>query len=82
MMTGEGSLLELHGETDGSDFPSMCMAGGHGTAVTRKGEHPASTYSALSAGTVEPTQMVPCSVQWHAVASATARPWQDAWWVL
>ena len=59
MMAGEGSLLELHGETDGSDFPSMCVAGGRGTAVTHKGEHPACTYGALSAGTVAPPRWCP-----------------------
>ena len=27
-------------EKDGSDFPSMCMVGVHGTIMARKGEHP------------------------------------------
>ena len=41
------------------DFPPPCMAGAHGTAVVRRGEHPARTYGAQSMGTVAPTEVVP-----------------------
>ena len=53
-------------ENDGSDFPSMCMAGEHGITVVRKGEHPTLIHGALSASIAAPPTMTPCATQWHA----------------
>ena len=69
-------------ERDGCNFPSLCKAGAHGTAMARKGEHPTWAYGAHSTAIVAPTEMVPSGARGHTKAKAIVCMWRASQQVL
>ena len=60
-------------ENVGDDFPSQCMAGMCGIAMTCRGEHPMRALGADLTGTVAPAEVVPSGAQRHLATCATTR---------
>ena len=54
------------------DFPSLGTAGAHGTAMARRGEHPACTIGAHLVGTIAPAKQALRGMRRHAWTSANA----------